>query len=524
MKERVLRRSLNEKEKVIYAPFSGVGGIVYDHDAVYIDLGGSHSHKRPQLEEGEGLPEVISPFVGEMRELKATLNEKMESSALKLFSASNLITPAEMDEDDEGNGQDEDLSDEGSDFGEEEEQTSTSTTQKSVKLVQSCDGRMRRKVMFDDEDDVTHQMQTELEKLKKQEKKGTVQTSRSKPSKEKDSTEILEEAEEAVSKDSGDDEDELQVEEPNSRKQVTLRKIAEPAKEEVNVMNLAFKLKARLSKKEESSSTAVEEKVNETSIPDSDIEDEGNSSSDEDDKDEEDVESGVEDSESNEDEQGEDMDITNHEFGEDPESIKIMKQKRYADAEAGFYSRFYKRSLQKMIYEDTTEFMNVGPKADFDLANCTVQEVQGKAEMEKVDDERIKNLFVGGDYADAAKGLLQADDEDVEDAFGDFEELDKDENEVEEGKDEEMLESLDPQVAEDRKAKKRDDMKKKLKEKFDMDYDGGGDEGEKSFYKDWKSQVEEQTKVTFNSRVEPYSFSLSCDLIWSVGCFVPPNR
>ena len=40
------KRSLLEKEKLIYAPFSGVGGIVYDKDAVYVDLGGSHSHSQ----------------------------------------------------------------------------------------------------------------------------------------------------------------------------------------------------------------------------------------------------------------------------------------------------------------------------------------------------------------------------------------------------------------------------------------------------------------------------------------------
>ena len=33
------KRTLVEKEKTIYAPMSGVGGIVYDKDAVYIDLG-----------------------------------------------------------------------------------------------------------------------------------------------------------------------------------------------------------------------------------------------------------------------------------------------------------------------------------------------------------------------------------------------------------------------------------------------------------------------------------------------------
>ena len=36
------RRSLNQKERFVYAPMSGVGGVLYDKDAVYIDVGGSH--------------------------------------------------------------------------------------------------------------------------------------------------------------------------------------------------------------------------------------------------------------------------------------------------------------------------------------------------------------------------------------------------------------------------------------------------------------------------------------------------
>ena len=46
MPDREKRRSLNDKERFIYAPMSGVGGIVYDKDAVYIDLGGSHSYSK----------------------------------------------------------------------------------------------------------------------------------------------------------------------------------------------------------------------------------------------------------------------------------------------------------------------------------------------------------------------------------------------------------------------------------------------------------------------------------------------
>lgn len=47
--EQQKKRSLNEKEKLVYAPLSGVGGIVYDKDAVYIDLGGSHAHEKEEV-------------------------------------------------------------------------------------------------------------------------------------------------------------------------------------------------------------------------------------------------------------------------------------------------------------------------------------------------------------------------------------------------------------------------------------------------------------------------------------------
>lgn len=44
--DKLKKRSLVDKERLMYAPFSGVGGIVYDKDAVYIDLGSSNSHTK----------------------------------------------------------------------------------------------------------------------------------------------------------------------------------------------------------------------------------------------------------------------------------------------------------------------------------------------------------------------------------------------------------------------------------------------------------------------------------------------
>ena len=52
--EQQKKRALNECERLIYAPMSGVGGIVYDKDAVYIDLGGSH-HMKDEQEVGTSL-------------------------------------------------------------------------------------------------------------------------------------------------------------------------------------------------------------------------------------------------------------------------------------------------------------------------------------------------------------------------------------------------------------------------------------------------------------------------------------
>jgi hypothetical protein len=162
-----------------------------------------------------------------------------------------------------------------------------------------------------------------------------------------------------------------------------------------------------------------------------------------------------------------------------------------------------RRQPNGAIIDITTGFANQGTLStdgidlrigtDFDLANCTVQEVDGEDEM---DEDALKDLFVGGDYAEAAKNLLDDDDSDVGSAFGDFEELDKKnetEGESDAKEDVESEKAKAPVDSSNKKERKREEMKRKLKERFDMEYDEGG---EKSFYKDWKSQVEEQTKVS----------------------------
>ena len=101
----VKKRTLSEREKSIYAPMSGVGGIVYDKDAVYIDLKGSHSHKKDFGPSNELVSSIIDTGV--------TIDEKMQESELRLFSGSAPI--------------------------------------KSCEVVVESDKRQRRKVVFDDD-------------------------------------------------------------------------------------------------------------------------------------------------------------------------------------------------------------------------------------------------------------------------------------------------------------------------------------------------------------------------------------
>ena len=86
--EGIKKRTLVEKDKSIYAPMSGVGGIVYDKDAVYIDLGGSHAHHNKGDE---------SDFVQNMVNTETTINDKLQESEMRLFSGSKPLKSGEIE-------------------------------------------------------------------------------------------------------------------------------------------------------------------------------------------------------------------------------------------------------------------------------------------------------------------------------------------------------------------------------------------------------------------------------------------
>lgn len=74
------RNSLNQKERMIYAPFCGVGGVLCDKDAVYIEVAGAHSFAdRIATHESDHI-------VNKILQSSETMDHKMDVSKFKFFS------------------------------------------------------------------------------------------------------------------------------------------------------------------------------------------------------------------------------------------------------------------------------------------------------------------------------------------------------------------------------------------------------------------------------------------------------
>ncbi|CAE6463858.1 unnamed protein product [Rhizoctonia solani] len=98
------RRKLSEKQKLIHAPMSDVGGVMYDKDAVYINVPGNFTRKGEDGEEtstqGEG-----EKMVMDLQDVTHTLADKLSHSHIRLLGTSTApleITAEDEDEDEEG--------------------------------------------------------------------------------------------------------------------------------------------------------------------------------------------------------------------------------------------------------------------------------------------------------------------------------------------------------------------------------------------------------------------------------------
>ncbi|KIJ54976.1 hypothetical protein M422DRAFT_153111 [Sphaerobolus stellatus SS14] len=118
------RRKLSEKMRVIHAPMSDVGGVMYDKDAVYVNVPGNFTRK--EGEEGEPTGEG-EQMVMDLQDARETLADGVAKSKIRLFGSSSAplqIADGERDDDDDED-EDEDLvsgiDSEESDFDEDED-------------------------------------------------------------------------------------------------------------------------------------------------------------------------------------------------------------------------------------------------------------------------------------------------------------------------------------------------------------------------------------------------------------------
>ncbi|XP_057683048.1 ribosome biogenesis protein BMS1 homolog [Corythoichthys intestinalis] len=85
------KRALNEKERLLYAPMAGVGGVVYDKDAVYIDLPACQVNQ--EKEEMRPTTELVQSLI----DTHATIDAKMAASKVTLFSGSATLDSTDVE-------------------------------------------------------------------------------------------------------------------------------------------------------------------------------------------------------------------------------------------------------------------------------------------------------------------------------------------------------------------------------------------------------------------------------------------
>ncbi|KAJ7758562.1 GTP binding protein [Mycena maculata] len=119
------RRKLSEKKKLlIHAPMSDIGGVMYDKDAVWINVPGSFTRGNADVPQGEG-----EQMVMDLQDAGATLEDGVAQSHIRLFGSSSkhltVEAPADNDEsdgyEDESGDEEEDESGIDSDDGSEGE-------------------------------------------------------------------------------------------------------------------------------------------------------------------------------------------------------------------------------------------------------------------------------------------------------------------------------------------------------------------------------------------------------------------
>uniref|UniRef100_A0A8D1TE38 BMS1 ribosome biosis factor n=1 Tax=Sus scrofa TaxID=9823 RepID=A0A8D1TE38_PIG len=542
--EQQKKRCLNEKEKLVYAPLSGVGGVLYDKDAVYVDLGGSHGFQ--ESEEVRPTHELVQSLIS----THSTIDAKMASSRVTLFSDSKPLGS-------------EDIDNQGVWMPKEEKQMDLKT------------GRVRRKAIFGDEEDESGDSDDDDEEMSESDK---LENSSSDDEEEEEDAEMTdkqyvpgkgikrqklemeedievdlpafadsdddlerssveEEAEEAD--ESSEEEDSTAEEEEDILESKAVRKGSKPGLLETNDLSNRLNLEKSLTVKKATLTTSDSGHCTaEEAFASEDESEENSSLSREEDSENEEVirkkfpkpsqvvsgqklgsENLVDETSDIEDllKEEEDYKEENNYSTETSGALKWKEDLSRKAAEAFLRQQQATPNLRKLIYGTVTEdneeedgdtgeelggLFHVSQPAreckhKADSLDCSRFHVEAPHDwdLEEVMNS-IRDCFVTGKWEedkDAAKIL--AEDEEL---YGDFEDLET--GDVHKGKsdpdaevedvEEEVKEEVDPSAEESAK-KKHLDKKRKLKEMFDAEYD----EGESTYFDDLKGEMQKQAQI-----------------------------
>jgi ribosome biogenesis protein BMS1 len=163
------QRKLDEKQKLIYAPMSDVGGLLYDKDAVYITVDDKQvNFSKRQLEEkllAEGRPlpdegevDVGVSMVHGLQDTRIAIDDKLRNSEISLFKGGKSLKGEDFakksafDVDVDGSDDDEeDGSDEESDSDDDSDESDGDDDDFPSRRQQPGDSRVRRAAVFSEE-------------------------------------------------------------------------------------------------------------------------------------------------------------------------------------------------------------------------------------------------------------------------------------------------------------------------------------------------------------------------------------
>ncbi|XP_030630744.1 ribosome biogenesis protein BMS1 homolog isoform X2 [Chanos chanos] len=504
--EELKKRALNEKERLLYAPMAGVGGVVYDKDAVYIDMPGGQA--KQQQEDTGPTTELVQSLIG----THATLDAKMAASKVSLFSGGAGLAAEDIQE----NGE--------------------RTTPTESRVWDPNTQRERRRAVFADEEEqeVDDSEESDEDEESDEEEEEGEEEEEAERSNVNEENETKGETERKAAKDVAPPVKRQKVEERREEKEVVVEMPAFADSEDELEKSDGEEGSEREELEEDGEEEDDEEEEEEEGGADAATErtgsgpaDSGHCSEEDIDEDDEDDEDDNEDEDEDEDdEEEEDEELKEDADMGEEEATTLRWKEGLAEKAKEVFLRQQRATpnLRKLVYGKVAEEEEDDGDSEEEelggLFRVSRPEKSKKARADAMDCSRfqpdtghdwedeemlasIRDCFVTGKWEgdrDAAT-LLKEDDE----LYGDFEDLEtgevhrgnpgKQEDNTEGGtEEEEEEEEEEPQVKVDddeAQKKKRLEKKRRLKERFNAEYD----DGDATYFDDLKEEMQKQAEL-----------------------------